>query len=347
MSKILCFGESLLRLVPDLSGPWLEEGKLRCHIGGAELNVAMALANWGHDVSYLTALPENAVTENIKSYIHSKGIDISLIRNTEGRLGIYYLPENADLKNAGVVYDRTDSAFYKLKPGEINWDEIFEEVSWFHISAISPALNQNLADLCIEAVKGARSRNISISIDLNYRAKLWQYTSDPVAIMLPIVSECQVIMGNIWSAEKLLGIALDTAAIDQNEYIKAADKTASQIFGLFDKCTTIAFTFRFENERNVMNYQGYLNNRSASYISPQYEFTGILDKVGSGDCFMAALIHGIKESLVEQDLIDLCATAAIAKLFEKGDHSSRSIEEINSFVKDNFISSNGKFTNIK
>lgn len=347
MSKILCFGELMLRLIPDLSGSWLEEGKMRCHVGGAELNVAMALANWGNDVSYLTALPENAVTENIKSYIHSKGIDTSLIRNIEGRVGIYYLPENADLKNSAVVYDRVDSAFYKLKPGDINWDEVFSDVSWFHISAISPALNQNLADLCLEAVKAAAKRNITISIDLNYRSKLWQYTSDPAAIMIPIVSECQVIMGNIWSAEKLLGIPAETHFIEQKEYLKAADNSAASIFSRFKNCNTVAFTFRFEDENAVLNYQGYLNQNGASFISSQFEFTGILDKVGSGDCFMAALIHGLMNAESAQNVIEFCASAAVSKLFEKGDHSSRTVEEIGSFFKEYFTHLNGKFTNLK
>ncbi|HWJ24990.1 MAG TPA: PfkB family carbohydrate kinase [Flavisolibacter sp.] len=175
MKKVFCFGELLLRMSPELGGAWIRNAHMPVFVGGAELNAATALARWNVPVAYGTALPENALAEEICRSLEGKGIDTSRIIFSGKRIGCYYLPQGADLKNAGVIYDREYSSFSQLKPGQIDWDRLLKDVEWFHFSAISPALNADVAVICKEALQAASEKGITISVDLNYRAKLWQY----------------------------------------------------------------------------------------------------------------------------------------------------------------------------
>jgi 2-dehydro-3-deoxygluconokinase len=164
MGKVLNFGELLLRICPDPEGDWLKKNSLPFYVGGAELNVATALSLWGIPSAYMTALPENLLAEQLVGYVKELGIDTSAVHYQGDRIGLYYLHKGKDMKNAGVIYDRSNSSFASLKTGDINWDNVFNNVSWFHFSAICPALSQSTADVCEEALKEASARNITISI---------------------------------------------------------------------------------------------------------------------------------------------------------------------------------------
>jgi len=177
--KILSFGELLLRICPDADGEWLNENKLPFYVGGAELNVATALSLWELPSKYLTALPDNGMAEQLIDFVQKKGIDTSSIVKTGNRVGLYYLTQGQDLKHNALVYDRANSSYSTLKPGVIDWDSVLDGVSWFHFSAICPAINQNVADVCKEALETASKKGITISVDMNYRAKLWQYGKSP------------------------------------------------------------------------------------------------------------------------------------------------------------------------
>ena len=168
MSKVLCFGELLLRLSPQLNGEWIKQGSMPVFIGGAELNVAQALAKWKVPVAYCTALPDNYLSEEVISFVAGKGIDTGKIQRSGNRIGTYYLPQGADLKSAGVIYDRAYSSFWELKPGQIDWDMVLQDVSWLNFSAISPALNQDVADVCLEAAKAAAAKGITVSLGCSH-----------------------------------------------------------------------------------------------------------------------------------------------------------------------------------
>lgn len=196
--KICCFGELLFRFSPQMQGVFINEASMPVYVGGTELNVATALSKWDLPVKYLTALPDNYLSKEIIDSLSKKNIDVAGILFCGERIGIYYLPQGADLKHNAIIYDRNHSSFASLMPGQINWDNVFANVSWFHLSAISPALHANAAAVCVEAVKAAADKNITISIDLNFRAKLWQYGKMPVEIIPTIVEHCDVVMGNVW-----------------------------------------------------------------------------------------------------------------------------------------------------
>jgi len=172
MGKVLSFGELLLRICPDSSGDWLTTNSFPVYVGGAEANVAAALALWEIPSAYMTAVPDNYIARQLTGYLDELNIDTSAVRYEGDRIGLYFLDKGKDLKNAGVIYDRNYSSFSELKVGMVNWDAVFEGVTWFHFSAICPAINQSVADVCEEALIAASAKNIRISIDLNYRAKL-------------------------------------------------------------------------------------------------------------------------------------------------------------------------------
>lgn len=338
MGKVLNFGEILMRICPDGDGQWLAENKLPFYIGGAELNVATALALWGVPSTYFTAMPNNFMADSLEGYMNAANIDTSRIHKGGDRVGLYYLPKGKDLKNAGVIYDRANSSFASLKPGSVNWDEVLKDVSWFHFSAICPAINQDAADVCLEAVKAATAKNIFVSVDLNYRAKLWQYGKDPVEVLPEIVQHAHLIMGNIWAAEKMLGISLDTTFEDKGDkavYLEQAWSTSKSLQAKFPKCKTVANTFRFDAGANGIKYYTALYHQGAPFVSQEFGADKILDKVGSGDCFMAGLIYGFYNQHEPQQVLDFATAAAYLKLFIPSDCTTSTVQDIQKAVADN------------
>lgn len=328
MNTVFCFGELLLRLSPVLNGEWIKQSAMPVFIGGAELNVAQALTRWQVPVSYGTALPDNYLSQEIIHFVQGLGIDTSAIQYTGNRIGTYYLPQGADLKNAGVIYDRAYSSFYELKPGQIDWDEVLEGKTWFHFSAISPALNENVALVCKEGLEAATQKGLFISVDLNYRAKLWQWGKQPSEVMPDLVQYCDLVMGNIWAAEKMLDIPLPTTLTDHKErYVEQAEKTSIAISSRFPKCKQVANTFRFDREEGLQ-YYATLYSHDHLNVSQEHFTKTVVDKVGSGDCFMAGLIYGNYHQLKAQEIIDFAAAAAFNKLFVKGDATTTSVDEI-------------------
>jgi len=326
MNKVFCFGELLLRMSPVLDKEWIHKANMNAYVGGAELNVANALAKWDIPVKYCSALPENYLAEEITASLAENNIDTSAIHISGNRIGVYYLPQGADLKHAGVIYDRAYSSFAELKPGMINWDEALEGCNWFHFSAISPGLNENVVAVCKEALQAASSKGLTISVDLNYRSKLWKYGNDPVAIMPELVSYCDVIMGNLWSAESLLGIRsaiLDSIGKTKETLVEAAVASMEVLQHQYPRAKNFAFTFRLEKE-----YFGVLRKDDINTVSGVYPIESVIDKVGTGDCFMAGLISGLYQQHQAKATIDFAAAAAVGKLYEIGDSTKQKIEDV-------------------
>ena len=340
MNTVFCFGELLLRMSPSLDRRWIRDSTMPVYVGGAELNVASALSKWKVPARYGSALPDNYLSGEIIEEIKEKGIDPSAIHLSGSRIGTYYLPQGADMKNAGVIYDRAYSSFAELKPGMINWEEALKGCEWFHFSAISPALNEYAAAVCKEALEIASAKGLTISVDLNYRAKLWQYGKQPVDVMPELVQFCNVIMGNIWAAESLLGIGStikESKGKTKDELIEAAGKSMKQIHLAYSKVTSMAYTFRLEQ-----TYFGILQHGPARAISKEFPLENIVDKVGSGDCFMGGLIYGLYNQHQPQDIIDFAAAAAVGKMQEKGDATSQSENDVRNGMKQNRIGTGEK-----
>ena len=336
MGKVLCFGELLLRLPPADKGEWLHANQMSVFVGGAELNVATALAIWQMPVKYFTALPDNIITHDIISFLQTKNIDTSPIILSGERIGLYYLKEGSDMKSEENVFDRKYSSFYTLDTGVVNWDEVLKDVSWFHFSAIAPAVSEKAAALCLEAVQAASDRGITISVDLNYRSLLWKYGKHPVEVMPELVKYCDVVMGNIWAANTLLDVSVDEQLIlprSKEVFLQHATFTAQRLYNRFPKCKWVANTFRFDAEAGNIRYYATLNTKAEQVVSPVFATDTIVDKVGSGDCFMAGLIYGVKLQHEMQDIIGFAAAAAFGKLHEKGDTTQNTVDYIQQIKK--------------
>src|SRR5450755_3126424 len=335
MGKILCFGELLLRFSPAADGQWLKSHDLPVYLGGAELNVATALARWNMPVSYCTALPENYLSGDIVGALRERQIITDTILLSGERIGNYFLSQGADLKNQSVIYDRSFSSFAELKKGKLDWDHILHDVSWMHFSAISPALNESVAAVCLEAVQAASKRNITISIDLNHRPKLWKQRK-PHDVMGELLPYCDVVIGNIWSAHDLLAIPLDPALLKTNDktgYLQHAHQTSARILKRFARVTTVACTFRFEEGEQGILYYGSLYSEHHWSDSSEYRSEKIMDKVGTGDCFMAGLIYGLYTDLPEKDCIQFAVAAGFGKFFETGDATEQDLKTIQERMK--------------
>ncbi|GGG99727.1 sugar kinase [Mucilaginibacter phyllosphaerae] len=332
---VLSFGELLLRICPDGGGEWLQNNTLPFYVGGAELNVATALALWNVPSGYFTALPSNGLCAQIVSYLDQKNIDTTAIHYHGNRLGLYFLTKGQDLKHDALIYDRANSAFADLKPRMIDWDKVLDGVSWFHFSAICPAISQQVADVCLEVLQAASAKGITISVDLNYRSKLWQYGKQPQDVMPHLVKYCDVIMGNIWAAEKMLGIAISGDIHESGQksiYLKEALSSSERIMQQYQQCKAVANTFRFD-ERDDIDYYTCLYTDGKFYNSQEYNTQQKVDKVGTGDCFMAGLIYGFYNNTPAQQTLEFATAAAFQKLFITSDATTQTVEEITKAIK--------------
>jgi len=326
ITKVLCFGEILLRISPAASDA-AEKQPFNLYMGGAEANTATALAGWNVPVKYCTVLPDNFMSRYILDYLEYRGIYTSSILFSGNRVGVYYLDRGADLKSS-VVYDRDRSSFSELKRGMIDWDKVLRDVSWFNLTAISPALNQNVADVCLEALEAASRKKITTSIDLNYRSRLWKYGKQPIEVMPALVEHCDLVMGNIWSANSLLGTSIDEQIHEKGkreDYLEHAKATSLEIMEKFPKCTSVANTFRFDSDKDDLLYYTSLYTNGQQYNSPEFRTKGVIDRSGSGDCFMGGLIYGFYNNHQPQDIVDYATAAAFGKLQEQGDATDQDV----------------------
>lgn len=335
--KVLCFGELLLRISPAIGEGKSGNQPMQVYVGGAEANVATALAGWNVPVKYCTVLPDNFMSKHVMQYLEYNNIFASSILLAGNRIGVYYLERGADLKGS-VVYDREYSAFSEVKRGVIDWDKVLHDVSWFNFSAISPALNENVADVCLEAAEAASGKNITISLDLNYRSRLWKYGKEPIEVMPKLAAYCDVLMGNIWSANTLLGIPIDENIHNKNSkqaYINHAEGTSKEIIKKFPKCKVVANTFRFDKKQLL--YYTTMYKDGQQYNSDEFTTERVVDRSGSGDCFMAGLIFGLYNNHAPEDIVNYAAAAAFGKLQEEGDataHDMLTVARIETENKD-------------
>lgn len=319
---ILCFGEILLRLQPSL-----KTNTADFFIGGAEANVAASLATWHIPVQYVSAMPCHSLALQVQDFLTEKNIDCSkMLWVPQHRIGCYYVQQGSDMKSNTVIYDRAHSAFANLQPNTIDWNEILNGVHWLHWSAITPAISANHYQIMLEILQAAAAKNIYISVDLNYRSKLWQYTTQPFQYMQPLVKYCHVIMGNIWAVENLLNITATIQSSEgqsKNELIHAANLSIAEISKQYPLASKIAFTFRLTTQ-----YFGLLYQEGCSNVSDSIPLQNITDQVGTGDSFMAGLLYGIERKMNAEQTINFATAAAVSKFAIAGDFNSTPLSHI-------------------
>lgn len=330
--KVLTFGELLLRLAAPGYTRLLQTDTLEATFCGGEANVAVSLANFGCKAAFMTKLPDNAIGHAARNSLRTFGVDTSSILFGDGRMGTYYLEKGASQRASKVIYDRSYSAIALAKPDEFKWEEIFENVNWFHWTGITPALSEDAKVILLAALQEAKKRNITISCDLNYRGKLWSSDAAQNAMkkLMPYVDVC---IGNEEDAEKALGIKTDRNDIESGKlnhegYVDVA-KQLCTVYG----CQYVAITLRESYSASANGWSGmlYSHKENRAYFSKKYDIQ-IIDRVGSGDSFTAALIYGLIRNQTEQDTIEFAAAASCLKHSIEGDFNRVTVEEVNDLI---------------
>jgi len=332
MSRVVTFGEIMLRLSPPGFLRFSQTNSFDVVYGGGESNVAVSLANYGVPVDFVTRLPQNDIGNCALMEMRKRGVGVDKIIFGGDRLGIYFLETGAVSRGSKVVYDRAHSSISEIKPGMIDWNEVFKNVDWFHWTGITPAISQGAADVCLEAVKVASELGVTISTDLNYRAKLWKYGVEPEAIMTELTSYCDIILGNEEDAEKHFGIKPEGLDITtQGEHVKAEAflSVCQQMMKKFPKAKKVITTLRGSISASHNTWAGVLYDGTRMYKSVEYQITDIVDRVGGGDSFMGGLIYGLlKYPENDQNALDFAVAASCLKHTIKGDANLVTIEEV-------------------
>ena len=333
--KILTLGEIMLRLSPPNYRRFAQTRSFDVLFGGGEANVAVSLANFGIPVDYVTRLPNNDLGDACIQYLRQFGVFTNKILRGGDRIGIYFLEIGASARSSKVIYDRENSAIATADLNMFDWDTIFKDVQWFHWTGITPAISQNLAEICLSAVKVAKKRGITISCDLNYRSKLWKYGKTPLDIMPELVSYCDIAIGNEEDAAKTLNIrAPDTdvtsGKLDPEKYRYVVQKMIKK----FPNLKNVAITLRGSISASHNTWAGLLYNGKEMYISPHYEITHIVDRVGSGDSFVAGLIYGSLNFEEDyQQILDFAVAASCLKHTIFGDFNLVTVDEVRKIMK--------------
>ena len=322
----------MLRLSPPEFLRFSQTNSLDIVYGGGESNVAVSLANYGIPVDFITRLPKNDLGSCALMEIRKRGVGTDQIVFGGDRLGIYFLETGAVSRGSKVIYDRAHSAMAEIKPGMINWEEVFKDAQWFHWTGITPAISQGAADVCLEAIQTASKMGITISTDLNYRAKLWKYGKNPSEIMPELVSYCDIILGNEEDAEKHFNIKPEGIDITKDSHKVKAEAFLSvckQMMIKFPRASKVITTLRGSISASHNTWAGVLYDNKKMYQSKEYQITHIVDRVGGGDSFMAGLIYGlINYPNNDQKALDFAVAASCLKHTIKGDANLVTVDEV-------------------
>ena len=336
MPKVVTFGEIMLRLSTPGYLRFEQARSFDATFGGGEANVAVSLANYGIDAEFVTRFPVNDIARACERDLHSFGVSTAHCIYGGERLGIYFLETGAVARGSKVVYDRAHSAISEIQPGMVDWDAVFDGADWFHWTGITPAISQGAADACLEAVKAARKKGLTISCDLNYRKKLWQYGKTAAEVMPALVQECDVILGNEEDAEKVFGIkpeGFDAARtggdIDQGRFRSVGE----QLMARFPRAKKVIITLRGSINANHNTWGGVLWNGSELLQSPRYDITHIVDRVGGGDSFMGGLIYGLLTYKDDQKALNFAVAASCLKHTVFGDFNRVTVAEVENLMK--------------
>lgn len=334
MKRVVTFGEIMLRLAPPGFLRFSQANTFDVIYGGGESNVAVSLANYGVPVDFVTRLPKNDIGECALMEMRKRGVGTDKIVYGGDRLGIYFLETGAVTRGSKVVYDRAHSAMAEIGKGMVDWKSVFKDVEWFHWTGITPAISQGAADACLEAVKTASDMGVTISTDLNYRAKLWKYCDDTKReeIMSELTSYCDIVLGNEEDAEKHFGIKPEGLDITtQGEHVKAEAflSVCQQMMKRFPRAKKVITTLRGSLSASHNTWAGVLYDGKTMYKSPKYQITHIVDRVGGGDSFMGGLIYGLlKYPEDDQNALNFAVAASCLKHTIKGDANLATVSEV-------------------
>lgn len=332
MKKVITFGELMLRLAPQGYYRFVQATEFGATYGGGEANVSVSLSNYGLDAEFVTKLPENDIGQAAINSLRQFGVGTQKIVRGGKRVGIYYLEKGASQRASKVIYDREYSSIAMAEKEDFDWDKIFDGVEWFHFTGITPALSDNVAEICLEAVKKAKEKNITVSCDLNYRKNLWskQKAGEVMATLMPYVDVC---IANEEDASDVFGIKADKTDITSGKLSHDGYKeVACKLVERFN-FKKVAITLRGSISANDNNWAAMLyDSKTNEYFFSKNYAVHIVDRVGGGDSFGAGLIYSIITGKEDKDALEFAVAASCLKHSIEGDYNQVSVSEVNSLA---------------
>ena len=326
--KVVTFGELMLRLAPEGYLRFIQSNKFEATFGGAEANVAVSLANYNQDVSFVSKLPNNEIGQMAINSLRQYGVNTSHIIRGGNRVGIYYCEKGASQRPSKVIYDRAYSSIALAKKDDFDWDDILNDADWFHFTGITPALSKEVAEITLEACKAAKEKGIVVSCDLNFRKKLWS-NKEANETMSKLCKYVDICIANEEDAKDVFGIEakdtdINTGKLNKEGYVSVAEQLCQRFNFKY-----VAITLRESISANDNNWSAMLYNakEGKAYFSKKYAIH-IVDRVGGGDSFGAGLIYALRNSYKDQDAIEFAVAASCLKHSIEGDYNLVSLEEV-------------------
>lgn len=327
MGKIVLFGELMLRLKSAGKERLFQSPALEAVFGGSEANVAVSLSIFGKNAVYVTALPDNYIGKSAESSLRYYGVNTMPLYKP-GRLGIYYLEDGACQRPSQVIYDRSNSVVSLAEPDEYNWKDIFKDAKWFHVSGVTPAISLQAFECTLRAMQEAKKLGVTVSLDLNYRKKLWNYGKTASDAMRELSTYADVLIANEEDVQNCLGIPLQNYPTPQESYRHLCMDVKKQ----FTNARYVAITLRQSYSADHNGWSCVLDGQHGFYESAHYDIESIVERVGAGDSFVAGLIYGLTEfesdKYGEQKALDFAAASSCLKHSIPGDFNLATLDQV-------------------
>lgn len=332
-NKVVTFGELMMRLNPEGYLRFVQSRKLELSYGGGEANVAVSLSNYGMDAAFVTKLPDNPFGVSGRNELRKYGVDTSSVAWGGPRMGIYFVEKGASQRASKVVYDRAGSSIALAKRSDFDWKKILAGATWFHFTGITPALGGDLPAICLDALKYCKAHKITVSCDLNYRAKLWT-KAEACECMSKLVKYVDVLIANEADAADVFGIVGEGSDVESGKLDKAGYvSVAGQIVKRFG-CKNVAITLRTSLSAFDNKWAGMLYDGKKAFFSNEYD-VHIVDRVGGGDSFGGGLIYALANGFKPQKAIDFAVAASCLKHSVELDFNHVSVAEVETLAGGN------------
>ena len=326
--KVVTFGEIMMRLSPPGFERLLQSPSLVATFGGGEANVAVSLAQFGLDSWYVTRLPNNPIGDAAMRALRAEGVRTEAIARGGDRVGIYFAESGASQRASVVVYDRARSAISEMAPGTVDWSRVFDGAAWFHVTGITPALGANAVACTTEAVEAAKAAGARISVDLNFRKKLWS-ESAAQQVMRPLMKSVDVVIANEEDIQAVLGLSVANTDVVGGHLDVAAYRTVAQQITRELGPSMVAITLRESVSASDNGWSAVLWDGQADQFhqSQRYDLR-LVDRIGGGDSFAAGLIYGLVSGRSSADSLRFAVAASALKHSIPGDFNRASVEEV-------------------
>ncbi len=330
MKRVVTFGELMMRLSPPGQERLFQSPQLRTFFGGSEANVAASLAHFSVRSDYVTRVPANPIGDAAVAAMRAEGVGTRAMLRGGDRLGIYFVESGADVRALRVVYDRAGSSFAKLHPADYDWDGILGGAHWLHLSGITPALGDGPAQAAQEAVDTARAAGVRVSIDLNYRPALWT-GRDPQPVTRALVKGCDLLIGNPGAVRAMLGVGPDAGPDAESD---AALRASAEAIAGDLGCKAVALTRREVVSASEHGWSAALFDAGTGALERSRRWqVQVVDRVGGGDSFAAALIHATLAGRAPAEALQFATAASALKLTIPGDFNRVTADEVDALLQ--------------